>query len=121
MISGGFFNRHPDLPQWDTPEIAKLMLHYLIQGNPRRIEEDKSQSSGRSLRELAQAAIDSNDPHTTVDLFLEVKETVAAAPNSLVCFQQPSNSKSSYASYSLQGPSVLFSLSVFMHSLICIF
>lgn len=84
LTAGGFFNRHPDLPVWDTPEIAKLMLHYLVEGNPNRADTEKSQKSGRSLRELAQAAASTTDPHLIVDLFLEAKDTVAAASNALV-------------------------------------
>lgn len=84
LMSGGFFNRHPEQDKWDTPEVAKLILHYLVEGNPERADKDTSPSSGKTLRELAQQAIDSSDPHETVDLFLEVKQAVAAAPNALV-------------------------------------
>lgn len=84
LTSGGFFNRHPEIDTWDTPEIAKLLLYYLVEGNPIRSDEVKGEKSGRTLRELAQQAIDSSDPHETVDIFLEAKAAVAAAPNALV-------------------------------------
>ena len=84
LMSGGFFNRHPEQDKWDTPEVAKLILHYLVEGNPDRLGKDTSLDSDRTLRELAQQAIDSTDPHETVDLFLEVKKAVTCAPNSMV-------------------------------------
>lgn len=84
LMSGGFFNRHPEQEKWDTPEVAKLILHYLVEGNPERADEVTSVTSGKTLRQLAQQAIDSTDPHETVDLFLEVKEAVTAAQNVLV-------------------------------------
>ena len=85
LTSGGFFNRHAtEEGRWDTPEVAKLILHYLLEGNPGRMEQERSPRSGENLAHLARQAIDSTDPQTVVDLFLEVKEGVAAASNALV-------------------------------------
>ena len=84
LMSGGFFNRHPEQDKWDTPEAAKLILHYLMEGNPERVDTETSPESGKTLRELARQAIDSTDPHETIDLFLEVKRAVTATPNTMV-------------------------------------
>ncbi len=115
LMSGGFFNRHPEQEVWDTPEVAKLILHYLIEGNPERVEQDSSPESGESLRELAQKAIDSTDPHETIDIFLEVKRAVAAAPNALVRISFAIVSRS-LTDCSLHSSSMT-SLTVHIHSL----
>lgn len=39
LTHGGFFVRHEASGQWDTAECAKLMMHYLVVGNPGRVDE----------------------------------------------------------------------------------
>ena len=88
LIGGGTFSKNSTHDYWDTPEVAKLILHYFIKGNPHRIDQDRSPRSGKTLREIAQPAFEEDaQPEAVVDAFLEVREAVALAPSAMVCFK----------------------------------
>ena len=84
LTHGGFFHSTGD-GRWDTAECAKLLLHYLLAAHPARAAEVVSPSSGQSLRQLIEGALKNPEAAQVVDAFLEVKDTLAAAPNSMVC------------------------------------
>lgn len=88
LTTGGTFSKSAVKGYWDTPEIAKLLLHYFIKGNPHRIDQDRSPVSGKTLREVAQPAFEEEaEPGPVVDAFLEVREALRLASNAMVCFR----------------------------------
>jgi hypothetical protein len=84
LTHGGFFQKHEASGMWDTAECAKLMMHYLVAGNPIRVDDVISPKSGHSIRQLVEAALKNKEASEVVDTFLEVKAAVAGAPDSLV-------------------------------------
>ena len=87
LTHGGFFYPTQD-SRWDTAECAKLLMHYLLAAHPARADETVSPRSGQSLRQLVEGALKNPEAAQVVDAFLEVKETLAAAPNSMVRARQ---------------------------------
>lgn len=84
LTHGGFFSRSGDSSLWDTPEVAKLLMHYLVAAHPERAAQVTSPASGRTLQQLVQDALAASEAGVVVDAFLEVKQTVAAAENAMV-------------------------------------
>lgn len=83
LTHGGFFYQNEE-GSWDTPESAKLVLQYFLSANYERVSTETSPRSGRTLESLIEGAMESSEATEVIDLFLEVKETVASARNAMV-------------------------------------